>query len=530
MDGYEYEQKCADLLKVKGFSNITVTPGSGDQGIDIIAHKSGAKYGVQCKYYTGTVGNKAVQEAYAGAAYYGCARAMVITNSTLSKAAIKLAKELNVDVWEHIDAVYLYENSKKAKVSYERLTQKEKEALQIEKIEEYLQEKYRTFHIKYPVDERKDSEIRKYVARIREQVRHYGSSWEQKNDMLYQQASRLSFSSWRDPVLTPIKNSHREHTRTFGGQLKSILDEANREAEHYISSKISVNSIIALADMIEYIYNAGTDIRVTINLESSIFSPAYAREEHEIAKFTWPEKYSRIAYKWRTIKKELPSDPEQEDYRREQLAKARVQKQLDNAKDKLKKAMEDLEEAEVYIKTVPQTLTEKKAELEVMMDSKPQKITALQVAYHDKDTKLKEELRVAQAKVLDLEAEKKAESEKLDRLFVLAFRKKETARRRINDLDTEITELKQFCEKTTQEILSTKDTYQSEINKLENEVNSLRSQIKDIEEKLKNYKAVVNGKQQEVKEIESEISFHELCLQDFHKRFLLENYRSIITA
>lgn len=142
MDGYEYEQKCADLLRAKGFSNITVTQGSGDQGIDVIAYKSGVKYGVQCKYYTGTVGNKAVQEAYAGAAYYGCAIAMVITNSVLSKSASTLAKELNVEIWEHIDAIYLLEHSKLETTDYTSLTQAEREDLQLKEIEAYLQEKY----------------------------------------------------------------------------------------------------------------------------------------------------------------------------------------------------------------------------------------------------------------------------------------------------------------------------------------------------------------------------------------------------
>ena len=40
MDGYQYERKCAELLKAKGFSDVQVTPGSGDQGIDVIAYQS----------------------------------------------------------------------------------------------------------------------------------------------------------------------------------------------------------------------------------------------------------------------------------------------------------------------------------------------------------------------------------------------------------------------------------------------------------------------------------------------------------
>ena len=110
MTGYEYEKKCAQLLTGMGYTNVEVTPGSGDQGIDIIARRGGKKYGIQCKYYEGTVGNKAVQEAFAGASFYDCDAAMVITNSRLTGPAKKLAEKLNVAVWEGIDAVYLQQH------------------------------------------------------------------------------------------------------------------------------------------------------------------------------------------------------------------------------------------------------------------------------------------------------------------------------------------------------------------------------------------------------------------------------------
>lgn len=121
MTGYEYEKKCAQLLRDTGYTNVKVTPGSGDQGIDVIAHKDGKKYGIQCKYYEGTVGNKAVQEAFAGAAYYDCDATMVITNSTLTAPAKTLAKKLNVQVMEGVDAVYLMEHDK-AKPEQKRLS------------------------------------------------------------------------------------------------------------------------------------------------------------------------------------------------------------------------------------------------------------------------------------------------------------------------------------------------------------------------------------------------------------------------
>ena len=101
MDGHEYEYRCAKMLKRKGFSKIKVTRASGDQGIDILAFKGGRTYGIQCKYYSGPVGNRAVQEAFAGAKFYGCDVAAVLTNSTFTPSARNLAQKTDVVLWEN---------------------------------------------------------------------------------------------------------------------------------------------------------------------------------------------------------------------------------------------------------------------------------------------------------------------------------------------------------------------------------------------------------------------------------------------
>lgn len=101
ISGQQYERMCAKKLKKHGFSNIRVTKGSGDQGIDIIAHMNGKKYGIQCKYYSFPVGNHAVQEAYAGAKYHDCNVAVVMTNSSFTKSAIELAKKTDVLLWDN---------------------------------------------------------------------------------------------------------------------------------------------------------------------------------------------------------------------------------------------------------------------------------------------------------------------------------------------------------------------------------------------------------------------------------------------
>ncbi len=106
MTGYEYEEFCADYLEKMGFYNIKVTKASGDQGVDITAFKNSIKYAFQCKYYESPVGNKAVQEVFAGKEFYDCQKAVVITNNTFTPSAVELANKNGVELWNSIYPTY----------------------------------------------------------------------------------------------------------------------------------------------------------------------------------------------------------------------------------------------------------------------------------------------------------------------------------------------------------------------------------------------------------------------------------------
>lgn len=99
-DGAAYEAYVARYLTKEGYRKVTQTGRSGDMGVDIVAKKHGISYAVQCKYYSRPVSGTAVQEAVAGMAMYDCQRAMVVTNSTLTKAAKELAEANDVIVLE----------------------------------------------------------------------------------------------------------------------------------------------------------------------------------------------------------------------------------------------------------------------------------------------------------------------------------------------------------------------------------------------------------------------------------------------
>jgi len=100
MDGHDFEFYCAEVLRRNGFHDVTVTKGSGDFGIDILAKKDDRSYAIQCKRYNQKVGNKAVQEALSGSVYYSYDTPVVLTNSYFTEQAQEQARRTNVILWD----------------------------------------------------------------------------------------------------------------------------------------------------------------------------------------------------------------------------------------------------------------------------------------------------------------------------------------------------------------------------------------------------------------------------------------------
>jgi len=101
MDGGEFEQFCANLLIKNGYINVQVTRGSGDHGVDILAETpNGSTYAIQCKRYSSSIGNKAVQEAYSGKTFYNRHIGVVMTNQYFTTAAIEAAEKTGVLLWD----------------------------------------------------------------------------------------------------------------------------------------------------------------------------------------------------------------------------------------------------------------------------------------------------------------------------------------------------------------------------------------------------------------------------------------------
>lgn len=86
----EFERHVAATYAALGYS-VSVTRRVGDQGIDVLAERQGERLGIQCKRTTEPVSNSAIQEVYAGKAYYRCTAATVVSLGGFTRSARALA-------------------------------------------------------------------------------------------------------------------------------------------------------------------------------------------------------------------------------------------------------------------------------------------------------------------------------------------------------------------------------------------------------------------------------------------------------
>jgi restriction system protein len=103
----EFELFSAQVLCENGW-DARVTKGSRDQGVDVIATRDGLRVVIQCKLYTGPVGNKAVQEVSAGRAHEQAHFGVVVSNSRYTASAEALAKTNRILLLHYRDLANLH--------------------------------------------------------------------------------------------------------------------------------------------------------------------------------------------------------------------------------------------------------------------------------------------------------------------------------------------------------------------------------------------------------------------------------------
>ncbi len=98
MSGPEFERYMASVFEALGY-NATILGGTGDQGVDLLLQKENEFIAVQCKNYQQPVGNKPIQEVYAGAKHHAAHHAWVVAPAGYTKWAEQLARSTDVELY-----------------------------------------------------------------------------------------------------------------------------------------------------------------------------------------------------------------------------------------------------------------------------------------------------------------------------------------------------------------------------------------------------------------------------------------------
>lgn len=92
----EFEQWTVTLLQKLGYTNIILTPQSGDKGIDIFAEINGQKIGVQCKKFKGVITAPLIQSFLGALQTAEIGSGIFITTGSFSSGATKIAEETSI--------------------------------------------------------------------------------------------------------------------------------------------------------------------------------------------------------------------------------------------------------------------------------------------------------------------------------------------------------------------------------------------------------------------------------------------------
>lgn len=99
MDGVDFEKFIALIFTLRGYK-VTFTPRAGDQGVDLIAARDAERIAIQCKRWNNPVGLKAIQEVFTGKSLYKCTEGLLITTTSLSPQAERMANKLDITYWD----------------------------------------------------------------------------------------------------------------------------------------------------------------------------------------------------------------------------------------------------------------------------------------------------------------------------------------------------------------------------------------------------------------------------------------------
>lgn len=461
------------------------------------------------------MGNKAVQEAYAGAAFYSCDIAMVITNVSFTKQAQTLAAKLGVVLQDSVDAIALYESSKAVEVS---MTPEEMEKAEVAKLEKMMQEKLQLMRAKFPENKAKDNEVARYVNSTKKEATDLAKDFERRSNSIYEQMQRQCFKSSRDPLFVEYKGMLRDNCQLYSSNFLSMLEAADHKSSDYVSSGISEKSVERLISLICHIYSE-RDFSVNLNGQT-------------IAKTRWTAKHERIVSKWTEYHNQLPSAMEQK-YKAEETANIRYAKEnLASVKKQIKQIEEKLSNLEAdnagraYKLS---TLQGQLSECESLRDTCKRDLAEKQEECRNEILPLQKKLLVIESDLSELSIQVTEAKTSYDNQSLFAFKAKKEHRERLDDLGRRLTSLEAVREDLSHQIEEINAKYQDCLADIQSEYDCLSKQYQQTERMIsKILKEIEDGtaekaikkKNSELRSLKSTLPELEEQVKNAHKNYL----------
>lgn len=112
LDPRDFEEWTGDLFRALGYE-VTVTPYSGDGGVDVICTKDTVTIGVQCKRYNGVVSDDVIYDLHKSLGVHHLMEGCVVTTGFFSVTAINAAKEYGIKLYDRTNLADLIKNALK---------------------------------------------------------------------------------------------------------------------------------------------------------------------------------------------------------------------------------------------------------------------------------------------------------------------------------------------------------------------------------------------------------------------------------
>lgn len=386
---------------------------------------------------------------------------------------------------------------------------------EVRRIEKMLEAKYADFRRQHPIDRTQEAEIDRFISSKTSSLEYKSESYEHRVKSHLDSMRRVSFSSMRNPKMTPYKDRVGDMVKQYIEELMILFDEVDAATEKFYKKGISSANLQKLIRIMSKIWDEGESVTVSINSQT-------------VAKGSLPVRYSQEITRWKTAAKDIPEDLEAKDREKELSAKKAVQDKLNSAEKEISKLekelstlQSDLSKTEGDLASLQKKLKNAEEQYESSKTTVEQRAEENKATIQDKIAKLLKEKAALQNKKQELEAA-------LAKTFALEFGKKKELKEQIAATDASLVALDEEEKKNNAELKQNEEEKTISIAELDSGLQNLRKQIRDIELEVPATKKKIESQKKAVEVKKAQLPSLKKAVEDFHEDYLIKTFGGMV--